>query len=110
MEEGGYPAGREGREWGRRAEPDGPDCPCHTLRVCLGKGWHLARPRHEGCPCEAAAVAAETPTATRQFTITLVGVTGTVAAQATTVGFGAGLLLPPRGFLATAEHTGGPVA
>ncbi|MFB7475577.1 hypothetical protein [Kitasatospora sp. NPDC056184] len=106
--DGWYPAELDGPEWVRPAEPDCPDCPCHTLRVCVGKVWHLAWPRHEGCPCEKAAVAADTPPATRQVTVTVGGVTRTVTAQAPTVGFGAGLLLTPRVFLA-ADDTGGPV-
>jgi len=110
VSEGWYPQELDGPQWAAPAPPDCPACPCHTLRVCQGRLWHRAQPRHEGCPCEAAAVAADTPPATRQVTITLAGTTRTLTAQAPATGPGAGLLLTPRVFAATGEHTGGTVA
>jgi hypothetical protein len=86
-----YPAEMEGPEWVMPAEADCPACPCHTLRVCERKLWHLARPEHEGCPCEAAAIAADTTPATREVTITLGGRhPHRGRGQAPAVGFGAG--------------------
>ncbi|MFF2653579.1 hypothetical protein [Streptomyces sp. NPDC058045] len=99
-----YPPHLDGPEWVVPQPADCPNCPCHTARVCQGRLWHRAWPQHRGCPCEAAAVAADTPPATRTLTISLGGITRTVTAQAPAVGVGAGFLLTPRCFAASGGH------
>ncbi|MFF0626737.1 hypothetical protein [Streptomyces sp. NPDC004296] len=99
-----FPEAPDGHEWVNPAKADCPHCPCHTVRVCEQKAWHRSIPRHEGCPCEAAAIAADTPPATRTVTIAVAGVTREVTAEAPTVGIGAGLLRTERVFRATGAH------
>ncbi|MFD5506811.1 hypothetical protein ACFWIB_03425 [Streptomyces sp. NPDC127051] len=101
---GWLPEAPDGHEWVRPRPADCPNCPCHTALVCQGKAWHWSYPRHEGCPCETAAVAADTPPATRTLTLTVADISRTVLAQAPTVGIGAGLLLTARVFRATGSH------
>jgi hypothetical protein len=105
-----FPEAPDGHEWINPAATDCPNCPCHTRRVCEGKAWHRSMSRHEGCPCEKTAIAADTSPATRTVTITVAGVSRTVTAEAPTVGIGAGMLRTPRIFSATGGHLPQPVA